>query len=120
MERRWVTGPRGEYLVVVYGDSTFRSSLRKALRGEGLPEMQARIDPFGVRSGLVRHAVLHGSRTGMVAVHAFGRRWAWVTPRGGRALAVGVAVVDLIENGAWVPEEMSQPDFPGATRTPAD
>jgi hypothetical protein len=106
MERRWVTGPRGDYLVVS-GTPRFRDLVWR-FQDSGNDTLSP-TDPFGAGAAWYQHLFRHGTNRGVVAVHAYGRHWAWVLPKGADVAPYAAAVVAMVESGEWVPEAMPRP-----------
>lgn len=112
MERQWVTGPRGEYLVVA-GTPRFRDLVWR-FQASGNDTVSP-TDPFGASAAWYQHLFRYGTNRGLVGVHAYGTHWAWVLPKGADVAPYGAAVVAMITSGEWVPEVMPRPHLDGAT-----
>lgn len=111
MERQWVLGPRGEYLVVVG-----RAAEVNAPHVGDSEYARSSIAFYSITWTLLRRVGRElVSRGGMVAVHWRGeRQCAWSTPDVETARSVGLVVHDLLASGEWVPQSMPQPDLAGA------
>lgn len=108
MEREWVLGPQGEYLVVAgrRGLVTNATETPRAARRE--------IFFWGWTKPLGRAAL---QLSGRLLVRWRDYDWAWDTPTEAEARALVPHVVELLRTGAWVPVRMPQPELPGARVT---
>ena len=104
MERIWVRGPQGDYLVV-----GGRAGL-VANATEPLGKARSRMFFWGLP--LLAGRMIQ--RRGRLVVRWRDFEWTWETANGGDALRLVPHVVELLRSGDWVPVEMPPPSLPGA------
>lgn len=113
MLREWVTGPRGEYVVLAGTSGEIADETEPA--GAALWAAMR----WGFLLMPLRRAIRRASGRGRVEVRwRDDDMWAWTTGSRADAIAVAATVSRLLRSGEWVPYEMPQPDLPAAEPEP--
>lgn len=105
--REWVTGPRGDYLVVGGRADHVREETER---------LSASTIVFGSLGMLLLRRFSGVVDGGRVEVWWHDHGWVWRTADAATAVVAARAARDLLASGAWVPQEQPQPDLPQAAR----